>query len=151
MLLLSVLAVATALCADSRPVRPCLPGTEPPPVRVEVDSSSHEVTLVSGPWTLPNMPPMEDHAMMEGAAGSSDSPVQHFAWPVDGWFRGFRYEIVDAKGNVLDRRLMHHMIVVNFDRRQLLYPAVDLNALLILFVPWQALVAAAIAYGLTRK
>ena len=125
MLLLSVLAVATALCADSRPVRPCLPGTEPPPVRVEVDSSSHEVTLVSGPWTLPNMPPMEDHAMMEGAAGSSDSPVQHFAWPVDGWFRGFRYEIVDAKGNVLDRRLMHHMIVVNFDRRQLLYPAVE--------------------------
>lgn len=32
----------------------------------------------------------------------------------------------------------------------LLYPAADLNALLILFVPWQALVAAAIAVGLTR-
>jgi hypothetical protein len=33
----------------------------------------------------------------------------------------------------------------------LLYPAADLNALLILFVPWQASVAAAIAFGLTRK
>jgi hypothetical protein len=44
---------------------------------------------------------------------------------VDGWFRGFKYEIVDAKGNVLDRRLMHHMIMVNFDRRQLLYSAVE--------------------------
>ncbi|MGH6735737.1 MAG: hypothetical protein ACRECX_06610 [Methyloceanibacter sp.] len=32
----------------------------------------------------------------------------------------------------------------------LLYPAADLDALVILFVPWQAAVAAAIAYGLTR-
>lgn len=32
----------------------------------------------------------------------------------------------------------------------LLYPAVALNALLVLFVPWQALVAASIAYGMTR-
>ena len=32
----------------------------------------------------------------------------------------------------------------------LLYPAADLNALILLFVPWQALVAASIAYGLIR-
>lgn len=32
----------------------------------------------------------------------------------------------------------------------LLYPATELNALVLLFVPWQALVAAAIAVGLTR-
>ena len=32
----------------------------------------------------------------------------------------------------------------------LLYPATALNALVLLFVPWQALVAAAIAIGLTR-
>ncbi len=32
----------------------------------------------------------------------------------------------------------------------LLYPAVDLDAMAILFVPWQALVAASIAYGLIR-
>jgi hypothetical protein len=30
----------------------------------------------------------------------------------------------------------------------LLYPAADMNALVLLFVPWQAMVAAAIAYGL---
>ena len=124
MLLLSALALTTIVCGDSTAPRPCRPDS-PPPARVTVDSSRHEVTLTSGPWTLPNMPPMEDHAMMEGAAGSQDSPVQHFEWPVDGWFRGFRYEIVDAQGTVLDRRLMHHMIVVNFDRRQLLYPAVE--------------------------
>jgi hypothetical protein len=126
MSLLSALAIASVVCGDSIGAAPCSPSrTEPPPVKVTVDSSRHEVTLTTGPWTLPNMPPMEDHAMMEGAAGSHDLPVQHFEWPVDGWFRGFKYEIVDAKGNVLDRRLMHHMIVVNFDRRQLLYPAVE--------------------------
>ena len=125
MLLLSALAFASAVCVDSAAPLPCPPGRTEPPVQVIVDSSRREVTLISGPWTLPNMPPMDDHAMMEGAAGSHDSPVQHFAWPVDGWFRGFRYEIVDANGTVLDRRLMHHMIVVNFDRRQLLYPAVE--------------------------
>jgi hypothetical protein len=32
----------------------------------------------------------------------------------------------------------------------LLYPAADLDALILLFVPWQALVAASIAYGLIR-
>lgn len=32
----------------------------------------------------------------------------------------------------------------------LLYPAADFNVLLLLFVPWQALVAAAVAFGLTR-
>jgi hypothetical protein len=123
---LSALALASALCADSAAAVPSPPErVEPPPVSVTVDSSRHEVTITTGPWSLPNMPPMEDHAMMEGAGGSHDSPVQHFEWPVDGWFRGFKYELVDAKGNVLDRRLMHHMIMVNFDRRQLLYSAVE--------------------------
>lgn len=32
----------------------------------------------------------------------------------------------------------------------LLYPAIEHDALVILFVPWQAMVAAAVAYGLTR-
>jgi hypothetical protein len=32
----------------------------------------------------------------------------------------------------------------------LLYPAADLTAIVLLYVPWQAAVAAAIAYGLTE-
>ena len=98
------------------------PGPGLPPVSVKVDSARHEVTITSGPWKLANMPPM-DHAMMD--MGSGDAPVQHFEWPVDGWFRGFKYELVDDHGTVLDRRIMHHMIMVNFDRRQLLYPALE--------------------------
>jgi hypothetical protein len=99
------------------------PSGGPPPVSVTVDSARHEVTITSGPWKLPNMPPMDDHTMMD--MGAHDAPVQHFTWPVDGWYRGFKYQLVDAQGNVLDRRIMHHMIMVNFDRRQLLYPAVE--------------------------
>jgi hypothetical protein len=95
----------------------------PPPVSVKVDSSRHEVVIVAGPWKLPNMPPMDDHMMMD--MGAHDAPVQRFVWPIDGWYRGFKYELVDAQGTVLDRRILHHMIVINFDRRQLLYPAVE--------------------------
>jgi hypothetical protein len=95
------------------------PGT--PPVTVKVDSAKHEVVITTGPWKLANMPPL-DHAMMDMGA---DAPLQRFAWPVDGWFRGFKYELVDEHGTVLDRRILHHMIMVNFDRRQLLYAAVE--------------------------
>jgi hypothetical protein len=42
------------------------------------------------------------------------------------------------------------IVVVGTVLGVLLYPAADLDALVLLFVPWQALVAAAIAYGLTR-
>ena len=48
-----------------------------------------------------------------------------FEWPVDGWFRGFSIEIVDAAGKPIDRRLVHHLIAINFDRRQLLYPSYE--------------------------
>ena len=42
------------------------------------------------------------------------------------------------------------VVVVGAGLGPLLYPAMDLDALGVLFVPWQALVAATIAYGLIR-
>jgi hypothetical protein len=115
-MLIASLAAGLALLAQG-------PRPAPPPVSVTVDSAHHEVTITSGPWKLANMPPMDDHTMMD--MGAHDAPVQRFTWPVDGWYRGFKYQLVDSQGNVLDRRVMHHMIMVNFDRRQLLYPAVE--------------------------
>jgi hypothetical protein len=99
-------------------------GPSPPSVRVTVDSARHEFTITSGPFDLPNMPPMEDHSMMD-LGMSHDTPVQHFQWPVDGWFRGYRVDLVDAKGQTVPRHVMHHLIMVNFSRRQLLYPAAE--------------------------
>jgi hypothetical protein len=95
-----------------------------PTVHVSVDSSRHELTVTSGPYDLPNMPPMEDHAMMD-LGMSHDTPLQRFAWPVDGWFRGFRVELVDGEGRAVPPHVMHHMIMVNFSRRQLLYSAAE--------------------------
>lgn len=96
----------------------------PVSVSLAVDSSKHELTITAGPYDLPNMPPMEDHAMMD-LGMSHDTPVQHFVWPLDGWFRGFRVDVIDAKGQPLPRDVIHHLIMVNFSRRQLLYSAAE--------------------------
>jgi hypothetical protein len=96
----------------------------PSPVRVSVDSNRHELTITSGPYNLPNMPPLDDHAQMD-LGMSHDTPMQRFVWPVDGWFRGFRVNLTDARGKPLPRHAMHHLIMVNFSRRQLLYSAAE--------------------------
>jgi hypothetical protein len=95
-----------------------------PTVSVTVDSSRHELTITSGPFDLPNMPPMEDHAMMD-LGMSHDTRLQRFEWPVTGWFRGFRVELIDRQGRAVPAHVMHHMIMVNFSRRQLLYSAAE--------------------------
>jgi hypothetical protein len=100
-------------------------GSKPnPTVTVTVDSSRHELTITSGPFDLPNMPPLEDHAMMD-LGMSHDTRLQRFEWPVDGWFRGFRVELADGQGRAVPTHVMHHMIMVNFSRRQLLYSAAE--------------------------
>lgn len=119
-----LLAAVLTLASGFGPVRP--PRSPSPEVRlkVEIDSAHHQIVITSGPFFLPNMPPMEDHGMMDMGA-SHDTPVQRFEWPVDGWFRGFHLEVRDADGKQLPRHIMHHMIMVNYDRRQLLYPAAE--------------------------
>lgn len=97
-----------------------------PTTTVTVDSARHEVIVVAGRWDLPNMAAMAGMAGHSHDLGAShDTPVQQFTWPVDGWFRGFRLEVRDQTGRVLPRRIMHHLIAVNYDRRQLLYPAAE--------------------------
>ncbi len=100
------------------------PGGPEPKVTIKTDSARHEVLITAGPFDLPNMPKMESHSMMDMGM-SHDTPVEHFNWPVDGWFRGYRVSLADAQGHEVPRHVMHHMIMVNFGRRQLLYPAAE--------------------------
>jgi len=86
---------------------------------VQVDSSRHEVRILTRPFDLPDMSGEHDHSK------SHDSPVYRFTWPVEGWFRGFRIRVLDESGAPLPKRLMHHMIMINYDRRQLVYPAAE--------------------------
>ena len=51
------------------------------------------------------------------------SPLARFAWPADGWARGFRVRILDCAGTELGRvPRLHHALVLHLSRRELLYP-----------------------------
>ena len=93
-------------------------GARPPSVAVTVDSSAHTVTLTAGSFMIEAGGAHADH----GGHGDGE-PLMRFRWPVDGWMRGVRLTIHDGEGRPLDRRLVHHINVVNFDRRQLFYEA----------------------------
>jgi hypothetical protein len=92
----------------------------PPPLHVQVDSAHHQVLITGGPYRVPVSPEMSG-MMMDMAA----TPVQKFGCPLDGWLQGFRVDLFDAQGHQLPHRLMHHLIVVNFSRRQFIYPALE--------------------------
>jgi len=51
--------------------------------------------------------------------------VQRFRFPADGWLQGFRIDLFDDQGRPLPHRLLHHLIMVNFGRRQFIYPALE--------------------------
>lgn len=108
--------LAAVLATDTTRISP------DPSVTITVDSSRKELVLTAGPFDLPNMPPMDDHAMMDQGM-AHDTPIEHFDWPIEGWLRGFELELRDGQGNPVPRRVIHHMIMVNFSRRMLLYPA----------------------------
>ena len=91
-----------------------------PPLHVQVDSAHHRVLVTGGPFRVPVSQEMSG-MMMDMAA----TPVQKFAFPMDGWLQGFRVDLFDGGGHVLPHRLLHHLIMVNFSRRQFLYPALE--------------------------
>src|SRR5258706_3995752 len=101
------------LAAAQRPVPAVLP-----PLHVQVDSAHHRVLITGGPYRVPVSPEMSG-MMMDMAA----IPVQRFAFPMDGWIQGFRVDLFDDHGLALSHRLVHHLIMVNFSRRQFIYPA----------------------------
>ena len=110
--------VLCAILASTSPSRQHK-GADPSPT-VRIDSSRHELILTSGPFDLPPLLTTASDVMMDHGA-THDTPLQEFFWPVDGWLRGFRFEVLDRAGRPLPRRLMHHVVILNFDRRQLLY------------------------------
>lgn len=121
------LLLAASLAAPTRaPAPPALLRRRDDDVRVQVtvDSAKKVVRVKAGPFHLPNMPHMDDHGMMDMGTGAM-TPVYHFTWPVEGWLRGFDSGVEDSLGNKLPKKLMHHMIGVNYSRRQALYPAAE--------------------------
>jgi hypothetical protein len=101
-----------------------LPRDSVPPAQVRHDPARKEVVVTAGPFSVRSMPPGMKHEEMD-MMEDHNTPVIRFEWPVEGWFRGFSIEIVDSAGKPIDRKLVHHLIAINFDRRQLLYPSYE--------------------------
>jgi hypothetical protein len=106
-----------------------------------VDSARHAVVITLGPCRVPalgamdmpgmsmagmDMPGMHHPGMgMESGPGHEDVRV-HFRWPADVWMRGFDLRLYDANHHRLDQpTTMHHFELLDFDRRQLVYPLVE--------------------------
>jgi len=114
-LLLLLGAAPMRLLADPQP---------PPSVRVQIDSSRKTVTITAGPFTIPG-----NHAAAAAGhdhhAAGAQTPFLRFAWPVSGWLYGFDLTVTDAGGQPLPRKVIHHVNVMNLERRALLYDAVE--------------------------
>jgi hypothetical protein len=80
---------------------------------VSNDESRHEFTLRLGPWNLP------------GRAGMNvaQAPDLHWTVPLDGWFTAYHPRLVDAAGNALPGRLLHHVAVYDADHANFLCPS----------------------------
>jgi hypothetical protein len=99
------------------------------PVTIRVDSAHHRVVILAGPYHLP---PMDMDGMMSMDMGADGGHAAHgellltrFRWPNNDWLRGFKVEILDHNGHLLPQRTMHHMELINYDRRQLVYPLAE--------------------------
>jgi hypothetical protein len=90
-----------------------------PQIQITVDSARNQVVITAGPYDLPNMPA----EMAEMHHGTPQ--VLRFDWPVDGAMRGFDLSMQDATGGALPKSVIHHLIAVNFDRRQIVYQMVE--------------------------
>ena len=100
------------------------------PLAIVVDSAHDTVIITLGPCRVPatgrhghgrHVRDGDDVAW----AGHEDVRV-HFRWPADVWMRSFDLQLFDAAGHRLNQATtMHHMELLNFDRRQLVYPMVE--------------------------
>jgi hypothetical protein len=110
--------VLPLLLAISGPVHPASSPEHGLQVRVNV--AQHTVVLTGGRYDI--APAMDEMpGMPMGMMVMQSSSLLPFTWPVTGWIRGVRLRIFDETGKPLSRKLVHHINVVNFGRRQLFY------------------------------
>ena len=101
------------------------------PLRVVVDSARHEVLIeyrVDAPPRATAAVAEGEHADHDGHGGDHTGHAQRllrFDWPIDGWLRGAQVELEDAAGGPLPQARLHHVNLLNFDRRQLVHAAVE--------------------------
>lgn len=84
------------------------------------DRGAKEFVIETGPVDLPLTPHGDGHH--HGDEGMVYPPIAEVTFPFDAYLYGFRYEFVDAQGNVLPSALMHHLNVIDPNHRDLFLP-----------------------------
>ena len=95
-----------------------------PPSRfnLSVDSAGHRVSVRS---RVECSAPSIDGSTHHHSTDAHLDSWQQFRWPVDGWLRGFRLVARDLSNRILPATRIHHLVLANLDRRQLVHPAVE--------------------------
>ncbi|HTT68792.1 MAG TPA: hypothetical protein VMF70_12260 [Gemmatimonadales bacterium] len=83
----------------------------PAHARIADDSAHQQLVITLGPVVLPAH---TEHHMVEQLG------VQSVALPRGGWLQGYDVDIVDSGGRLLPRALIHHVELIELDRRALL-------------------------------
>jgi hypothetical protein len=109
------------LLAASFALAPQTPAADTTTAQLSLDAARREVTIRIGPFVIPNTGSGHQHNKM----AAHETAVYRVTWPVQGWFHAFHVELVGADGQVLSRRFLHHVSMVNMSRRQLIYPAYE--------------------------
>ena len=76
------------------------------------DRARREIVIEVGPVDLP----------ADGAGGMPQAEPTEFRIPIDGWFRGFALELIDADGAPVPRQVIHHVNLMLPERRELFTP-----------------------------
>jgi hypothetical protein len=125
-------AAISLLATASLGATPPHTGCDGPDAPVHTVVQKHAVVITLGPCVVPalgsmDMPGMDmsNMAMMGSGPGHEDVRV-HFRWPADVWMRSFDLKLFDQNHHQLNQpTTMHHMELLNFDRRQVIYHMVE--------------------------
>jgi hypothetical protein len=122
--LLTAGCVSTGFSEPAPPPPAAMLAGHQPRAHVSVREERGEIELVAGPFHVPATEGGLGHGHHDEDA-SMKGPLVVVPWPVDGGLTGFRMAAYGTDGSPLPRELLHHVIGVNFSRRQLVHPVAE--------------------------
>jgi hypothetical protein len=90
-------------------------------VKIAVDSVKRTVVITAGPFEIAKMGDMSGDMMHH----HTESSMMRYQWPVDGSLRGVNVELYKADGSPVSLETVHHLVMYNFDRRQLIHESIE--------------------------
>ncbi|HET9949606.1 MAG TPA: hypothetical protein VFQ22_11835 [Longimicrobiales bacterium] len=114
--------ISTGFSGPPTPPPPAMLRSEQPAAHVSVREDRSEIEIVAGPFHVPATTERPEHGHHGAQDEHMKSPLVVVPWPVDAGLAGVRMAVYSADGTPLPRDLIHHVIGVNFARRQLVYP-----------------------------